>query len=270
MHIQQHSFDVTKVLAFLGKGELKLGVELEVETSRDKALAAKSVLEALNPSDSPFVCLKADGSLQNGFEIVTAPATLLVHKRRWQPFFAGVEASTLDVGSTTRCGLHVHFGRNILTKTQLIKYVNFINEPARKKFMVAVAGRESVTFAVLAKKAPEAIGHLCKDGGCQMVPDWAGSSSKHCRLQRLNQRYEAVNLTNPKTIETRLFASTTNKEAFFSRLEFVVALIRQCQLAGDADISQAAFCEYVAARKAYPNLLTFLQEKDYIKCGSKP
>ena len=62
---------------------------------------------------SGFALCKHDGSLENGFEIVTAPATLSVHKDRWAKFCEKNYADSLSSWNTATCGMHVHVGQSI-------------------------------------------------------------------------------------------------------------------------------------------------------------
>ena len=75
---------VPKEPKFYGKAPFFMGVELEVECDADSEVntKAKQVVKILGD----FVYLKNDGSLIDGFEIVSHPATLAQHKLLWNAF----------------------------------------------------------------------------------------------------------------------------------------------------------------------------------------
>ncbi|WP_455717798.1 hypothetical protein, partial [Anaerosporobacter sp.] len=60
--------------------ELYLGVELEIDNGGEEENNAKYVTEFMNSSSENVYC-KHDGSLRNGFEIVSHPCTVEYHKQ---------------------------------------------------------------------------------------------------------------------------------------------------------------------------------------------
>lgn len=162
--INNHSFDSTRKLAFMGgpekplpghKPTLFMGVELEMEVEKvDRNDVAKAFVEAVG---SDFVLLKEDGSISYGFEAVSAPATLDVQRQRWKALFDKRREKdsilkSLKSFNTTTCGMHIHLSRNATTPLQVGKMLAFLNEPKNKDFVVAVAGRESVQWCKMLKK----------------------------------------------------------------------------------------------------------------------
>ena len=120
MRIENHSFDVTERLKFLGKprGEVFFGVELELENAevvRDGKVTSFKVLkrdpyaylckcafcqkasgvmrgqqfalQLMEDVCEEFIVPKYDGSIHDGVEWVSAPASLVVHRKRWKKFF---------------------------------------------------------------------------------------------------------------------------------------------------------------------------------------
>ena len=100
--------------------------------------------------------LKGDGSLSNGFEIVTAPATLNAHKKYWKPFFdSGDEAiNHLKSWNTDTSGIHVHISKSALSQSNIGKILVFINDVKNEDFINHIAGRSSNQWA---KKSPKKI-----------------------------------------------------------------------------------------------------------------
>lgn len=223
-----------------GKGPLYYGVELEVEvsSSRDRAGAAGCVADDLDG----FAILKEDGSLDNGFEIVTCPATLEEQRKGWAPFFA--QKYPIKSWDTTTCGMHVHVSRTALSALQVGKLLVFVNNPENKKFVEKMAGRAESSWSKFhSKKLTDGVRHG-------------------------PERYEAINTMNARTIEFRIFRGTINKARFFSNLEFVDALVKFTVPAGCSLVESAskdAFLGFVRKnRKTWPALHATLVRHGYL------
>lgn len=214
------------------------GVELEVESKHGEP---ETHAERVNGILGKFIICKEDGSLQNGFEIVTAPATIEEHKKRWTDFFAvNWSKAGLRSWDTTTCGLHVHVSRRPLSELTIAKVLVFINSNANKAFIHKIAGRKDNRYAITKPK-----------------------TFKDVKLPA--ERYEALNLCNRNTIEFRIFKGTLKRETFFKAVEFCDALIdfclpaqrslRDCQ-------SVTAFISHVEKnKKKWPNLFDFLKNR---------
>ena len=63
-----------------------------------------------------FASCKSDGSLDNGFEIVTGPSSLEYHKTKWERLFQIQDCvKIIKSWNTDTAGLHIHIGRKSLT-----------------------------------------------------------------------------------------------------------------------------------------------------------
>jgi hypothetical protein len=228
-------------LSWRGEGPLYFGVELEVEVDVPKYRISSDVVDPFSDLRAPvagsgicaqallgdFALLKKDGSLSNGFEIVTAPATLDQHYAGWQKFFA-----TTPPALTIRdsCGMHVHFTRSALRPCHIDRYIAFITQPQNKRFVVTIAGRESPCYAALVQKARGLARHCCPDGyfGRKCFGKfnrWSPAGQAHFKAHH-GLHTESVSLGHKGTVETRIFASTLDPTRFFANLEFVAALIK--------------------------------------------
>jgi len=184
---------------------------------------------------SDFVVLKEDSSIgDDGYEIVTAPATLEAHREHWDRFFARPPSDTYSWKSG-KCGMHVHVSRRPLSQLTICKIGAFLHE--NKAFTESVAGRDCDRWAKVYKK------------------------SKRSDYRHEGDRYEALNLQNGATIEFRIFRGTMKRESFYKNLEFVHALVYYCKgsESGLAKLTPNDFAKYVRAnRKLYPNLDNWL------------
>jgi len=105
---------------FYGDNSRFFGVELEVDEAGEDNENAESVMNIANAGKEHIYC-KHDGSLDDGFEIVTHPMTLNYHMDE-MPWLAVVtelkEMGYLSHKANT-CGLHIHVNRNSLGDTHI-------------------------------------------------------------------------------------------------------------------------------------------------------
>lgn len=221
--ILKHNSNVLNELPkFLGRPRngLWLGVELEVSLSSEgnggwrelsnfkKNNSFINLQKTLSPNlPKSFLVAKHDGSVSDGYEIVTAPASMNVHQKFWPQIIEGLDKTKLTINST--CGMHVHVNRSSFAKIdQLYFFHNFVNRPTNANWIVGIAGRNSGQWATRYEKDSY---RIQKD-----------SDDIYCA------KYEAVNLKPKHTVEVRIFKSTTNLHQFMYRLEFVDALAQWC------------------------------------------
>jgi hypothetical protein len=231
------------------KKVLFLGVELEVE-SGDKCEDAEIVSNFFpHVEGNETAILKEDGSLDEGFEIVSCPATLDAHRALWEQFFKERGKHTsLKSHDTKTCGLHVHVSRAPLTEMQIAKIVLFVNARANTHFTESLARRGANRYCQIKFKNVPAI-------------------FRNGEIVSNDDRYEAVNLQNSKTIEFRIFRGTLKPNTFFRSLEFVEALALYCAPA-EVSLTRALhwekFADWVLTDKArqarYVNLCAWLND----------
>jgi hypothetical protein len=146
-----------------------------------------------------YAILKEDGSLNNGFEMVTRPDSLAVHSRILSDVIPNLPSGLRSWDPGT-CGIHIHVSRKPLSQLQQGKMLVFINHPDNKGFVEAVAGRDTSHWASISpKKHAEA------------------------KLTRSPQRYSAINLS-ANTMEFRIFRGTVKYRHIIRNIEFVDAI----------------------------------------------
>lgn len=229
------------------------GVELEYEvktssshkSKEDMLILRNKVGEKISPTISTFAFTKHDGSLKNGFEVVTIPMTLESHDKHWNDFFSKAKDNQIEVKPT--CGMHVHASREILTPFQIGKMLVFICSPENNIFLYTIAGRKPP--ANYAEMNPKKIGDV----------------------HRHQNRYSALNLANHETVEFRMFKGTMSKDQAMKNLEFCDALIRFTwpSVVGYRDLRSKGvelFCKFVEDSKSvYPHLYEFLCLRNFVK-----
>lgn len=225
------------------RDRLLFGIELEVESPLGDTAGAEYVRGFL-PKD--YCVFKHDGSLgEGGFEIVTRPDSVAVHKRHWDTLFNDSPGKRLRSWIGGRCGMHVHVTKSALSQLQLGKMLCFLNDPANERFVSVVAGRKPCSWCKVSPKKPTDIGKQL-------------------------ERYVALNIT-PRTAEFRIFRGTVKGTTFYKNLEFVQALCEFCSPAARS-IAEASsfrvFCQWLRKRD-YPNLHAYLVAKGFIQEGKR-
>lgn len=226
------------------------GIELEIECDGDRGDAAQYLYSKINGRDSDgddereIIYLKHDGSLNNGFEIVTHPGTL----EFWQGLdYDWVQRLVTDYGCTSwrtdTCGLHVHVSRRaIASKTHLYHFYHLIID--NKEQMVKLAGRDSYRWASF-EGVRSKIGKVIKG-------------------EQYPARYEAVNLLPEETIELRLFRGSLNQRRILMAIELTHAAITYTRPLTSNDfikgaVQWPAFATWVRSQsEQYPNLLHYI------------
>lgn len=221
-----------------GKGPLFYGIELEVEC-KSGVFYDGEVKRSYMALGLDYVVLKRDGSLSDaGFEIVTRPDSLDIHKRRWDGFIK-TASQTLTSWTNGRCGMHIHASRAALTQLQLGKMLVWVNHANNESVVKTTAGRSLKQWA-------------CIETGKKLT------DGKKYKLSP--NRYVALNVRD-ETVELRIFRGTLKPESFFKNLEFYDALIAFCAPANHSctDIeTPQLFLRFVTDNaKTYPNLHEF-------------
>jgi hypothetical protein len=200
--------------------ELYLEIELEVDHGGEKDNIAKQVIDFMNYIVDDNVYCKHDGSLDNGFEIVTHPCTLEYHRQLpYQDLFKYLTDKGYKSHDTTTCGLHIHFNRNFFGKSKLeqdlciskLLYLFEKNWGKVEKIARRSANRYAVRCNLYDNESPIDLYAKSKD----------------------TEKYCAINLEHRDTVEIRIFKGTLKYETFINTLEFVNKMVH---IAKDTDI----------------------------------
>jgi len=214
-----------------------LGCELEYETNnRNRAqLGVGKLMHG-------HALMKTDGSIRNGFEIVTCPATLDIHLDIFKKFYDNIPP---DLKIANNVGMHVHISRKPLSQLTIGKLIEFLNRLDNKQFIHHIAGRIDNSYAKMNSDRTITFLRKNRHGG---------------------DRYNALNLNNEKTIEVRLFATPMNYKEFASRLQFVQALVDYCSPAQSNESLKKqthyeSFMHWLSSRRRmFPELSYHLKE----------
>ena len=234
---------------FFGEGKYHFGFELEVESRYD---SRKAGAEYVIDKAGSHAYLKNDGSLSNGFEIVTHPHTLEEYQKKFNwSCISGLSSRGYRSWNTSTCGLHVHVSRtafgNITRTSEILKsqahelrFIKLIYDNQRQ--IERLAGRTS-SYARFNDK---------------------GKLSARVKYGRQDDRYEAVNSQNETTLEIRVFKGSLKPERILSAIELIHASVeytRDLKVSGNnRALKWINFVRFVADNEiTYPNLVSTIQ-----------
>jgi hypothetical protein len=272
-----------------------MGVELEVEATHGEI--NRVVAERLIALMGDFAVIKHDGSLVNGFEIVSAPATFEEHYRGWAKVFRpddGKGRLNLASWNSPRCGMHVHMSREAIPPLHLARMMSFVYSSSTRRLIEVVAGRnlhsgwgERYTEINSRRKITDVVGtqtnNVIVDRGTKYVRVESGFMELQTAIDRgqyvpgphkivkkyydgADNRYTALNDTNTATVELRIFRGTLYEPSFYKNIEFCHAMWSFTKPGATSlkDLENPVkFCEYVEKNSSdYRNLYRFLQRKE--------
>lgn len=257
-----HSYSYRPSPYFIGQGNYHFGFELEVESrGGGRYDGARLVTNQLGAS----AYIKEDGSLSDGFEIVTHPHTLEKYQMEfdWR-VLDKLKSEGFRSWNTSTCGLHVHVSRSAFGDgdpyeyplAEKVRAARFLNRQAHElRFMKLIydnqrqveriAGRSNNSYATFMDK---------------------GNLTRKIKYgEQRNGRYSAINTENDSTIEVRVFKGSLRKERVLSAIEFVHACVEYTRdvkvNSKNLALSWLKFTGYVSAHaEMYPNLVTIMSE----------
>lgn len=231
---------------------LFLGVELEIDGGGEYNDNAEQILSVANSTEERLYC-KHDGSLCDGFELVSHPMTLEYHrdKMNWKSVFD--EAISLDYLShcTDTCGLHVHvnreyFGELPSEQEACVGRIVFFVEKHWDD-LVRFSRRKSANLNRWAARY-------------STISPTAKETYKKAKDSRAG-RYVAVNLTNYDTVEFRFFRGSLRYETFIASLQLVALICELARSCTDRDFEEMSWRDFVLRvdREHMPELIAYLK-----------
>lgn len=194
---------------------LYMGVELEVDGKFDsRGNRSETALAMASRLPDNFIYFEEDGSLSNGFECITQPATLEYHQSlidEYQKAFATVRRAGFRSHNTRSCGFHVHVNTNYFPADNRELYI------ARLCYIVEKFWDELVVFSRRNIQNMKTWAQKFNEGYEEVAKQW--KTDKY-RLSRTS----AVNLLNDNTIEFRMFRGTLKTNTFIATLQLVEAI----------------------------------------------
>lgn len=222
-HIHDH--DYTPDLHFHGIGDGYYGVEVEIDDGNDRDSTARDLYNIAGYDGiGPRIYCKYDGSLSNGFEIVSHPMTLEYHmsaRMPWDEIFDECIQNGWKSHDTDTCGLHIHASRELFGNT-----TTEIDLTAAKIMLLFTKFWDSHIINFTRRRSSELRDWARRPDEIIDVDDDEPAVLKKVGYEKNGTRYKALNLKNKHTIEFRLFKGTLKHSTFIACLQFVDYLIK--------------------------------------------
>ncbi len=238
---------------FYGSGNLFYGVELEIDKGGERGDYAEEILNTAN-AHNLHLYAKHDGSIDDGFELVSHPMTLEYHTNTMNWSDVMDMALSLDYRShqTQTCGLHIHvnrkaFGNDYDTQEDSIsRIVHFVEMHWNE--LLKFSRRTEANMNRWASRY--GISTTAKD-------TYKNAKAKHCG------RYVAINLENYSTIEFRIFRGTLRYKTFLATLQLVDEICNLAIKLSDRELEGMSWSDFVIQVDSInkPELIEYLKAR---------
>ena len=235
---------------FYGESDRFFGVELEIDGAGEDSVYAEDVLAVGNNNAERIYC-KHDGSLSDGFEIVTHPMTLDYHinEMPWR----SVVKTARNLGYTSHqaetCGLHVHVNRDSLGSTSEEQDATI----GRILYFVEKNWNELLIFS---RRTEYQLSRWAARYGYKDQPK---EMLEHAK-KGYGGRYTCVNLTNTDTIEFRIFRGTLKYNTLIATLQIVNRICDVAFFYSDDQLRSLSWSKFVESITE-PELIQYLKER---------
>ena len=237
---------------FRGDGSRYFGVELEIDGAGEDDASARKIMEIANGNGLENLYCKHDGSLDDGFEMVTHPMTLAYHMKEMP--WVKILQEAIHLGYTSHqastCGLHVHVNRDAFGNTEETQDAVI----ARILYFFEKNWEELLKFS---RRTPRQLERWATRYGYKDQPK---ELLDHAKKGYHSGRYTSVNLTNTDTIEFRIFRGTLKYNTLIATLQL---LDRICDVAiclTDDQIKAMSWTTF-ASGCTQPELVQYLKER---------
>lgn len=249
--IYNYSYKPTPI--FHGDDNRYMGVELEIDKGGKDSKHAKELCLLAN-RNGEHIYIKHDGSLTNGFEIVTHPMTLEYHAKEmpWKTLIErAVELNYLSHDTDT-CGLHVHVNRDCFGDDPVTQDIGI----SKILYFIERFWSELLLFS---RRTEAQLDRWAKRYGYEESPGYILSKAKQDR----KGRYMCVNLENCDTFEFRIFRGTLIYNTLIATLQLVDEICDVASLMYDYELTCLTWDDFTRRidLSKHPELVTYLKEK---------
>jgi hypothetical protein len=177
------------------------------ENELDGSICDDTIYSAMKNNN--YVCMK-DCSINSdcsGFEMISGVFTYDYIMNNLDQVFDPIESTVRNgMYTTDQCGMHIHVNKDYYTRFQIFKLINFFTD--NPDFIYEISNREnSYHFK-----------HFSP------INNYNSSITTVSKNKSDYQRYNAINLNNPKTLEFRIFAAINNRDQGVINIQFVKAI----------------------------------------------
>jgi hypothetical protein len=231
-----HSYDYKPEPIFYGEG-IHYGIELEVDKAGESADNAWKVLDVGNYDDD-HIYIKHDGSLSDGFEIVSHPMSLSYHqdKMNWQKVLNKLIELGYRSHKTDTCGYHIHVEKARLGDTFECQETTISNI----LYFVERHWNELLKFS---RRTPKQMKAWASRYGYKDSPKEMLDHAKRGSWSR----YVCINLLNRHTIEFRMFRGTLKYSTLIAVLQMVDSICNTALSLSEDELKSLSWTEFVGA-----------------------
>lgn len=225
-------------------------MELEVDEGGENNDNAQEIVNIMDD----FIYIKHDGSLDDGFEIVSHPATLEYHREvaNWEEALEKLRELGYKSHNTETCGLHVHMSRKAFGSSETEQDLNIM----KLLYLVEKFWDKMKKFS---RRTETQLNKWAARYGLTDSLDELLDTAKY------SGRYHAINLQPRCTVEIRLFRGTLKYNTFIATLEFCQYLYDTVMANDIEELQQMTWNDFVKAiPEDYQELLIYLDERNLI------
>ena len=239
------------------------GSEIEVSGSQSYA---EQFINTVNKTTEECIYLKNDASIvHGGFEIVTQPMTRnYIYDKFSEKLEKGLEyLNNNDFKGHNMGGIHIHVSKDALSNKQVAGMIKLLytTEDNVKSFWLTLTQRkeENLRWGKIDANTLEFGKSKLMEKILNNQFDW-----KNNYLDRNRDRYSAMNCSpNNKTVEFRIFNSSTRVERILKNYEIVFSLIDFTNT--NTEVTHKNYVQFVVDNKdKYKYLYEFLLEKELV------
>ena len=237
---------------FFGAGPRFFGVELEIDEAGECNDNACELLRIANEGGQRHLYCKHDGSLNEGFELVSHPMSLAYHQEKmpWAKVLRRAAGQGYTSHQAGTCGLHVHVSRSAFGRTEAEQD----GAIARVLYFFEKNWEELLKFS---RRTQRQLDRWAARYGYKEQPrEILEHAKKGCHAGR----YTCVNLQNSDTIEFRIFRGTLKYNTFIATLQMVDRICDVALFLSDEEIKAMSWSTFVAGCQA-PELVQYLKER---------
>ena len=248
--IEHYGYKPTPI--FYGDGPRFFGVELEIDGAGERDSSAERLLDIANGNGLEQLYCKHDGSLDDGFELVTHPMTLEYHQSEmpWRRLLAEAASMGYCSHQANTCGLHIHVNRSSFGAAEAEQDACI----ARVLYFFEKFWNELLQFSRRTQRQLDqwASRYGYKERPCDILSESKSGGGAG--------RYTCVNLYNADTIEFRMFRGTLKYNTLIATLQLVS---RVCDVAVSMSDDQLKALSWTAfaAGCTQPELVQYLKER---------
>ena len=229
---------------------LYYGIELEVG-STEYGVNWRSMLRDYNS----IVHLASDCSIYNNsdihseVELVANPATynwFIDNRNIWSNLLKVLRKNGVWSYKAKSCGIHIHMSKNVFTTLHLYKFLKMIYSHSDFTYFVSQRGTEGEL---------ERWANINNESSDETIRRKANKKHSY-------EKYTAVNLIHPDTVEVRIFRGTLNESSFYKNIEYLQALFEFTKSNKHENLTVENYIKYVSIYKdRFSGLYNWLEKR---------